>query len=90
MPATDQTQAQLDRIMAMTPEELEAECHARGEDPAHVAARTRKVVDRAILQSAHDRGDWMGWQIGEAWVHDGGTYEAEMVYGTHQMVTAEV
>jgi hypothetical protein len=82
--------AMVEDLLSMSDEEIAAEAVEDGVDMAAEAARTRKVVGRAMRQAAHDRGDWMNWQAGEAWVHDGGTYEAEMTDGTRQIVTAEV
>lgn len=57
---------------------------------AEDAEKSRAIIKNAIRQAAHDHGDWMDWQKGEAWVHDGWQYEAEMLDGSLKIVTAEV
>lgn len=42
--------AELERILAMSDEEILAECIANGEDPAEVAREGRAIFERALAQ----------------------------------------
>lgn len=43
-------EAEIERILAMTDEEILAECVARGEDPEEIAGRGRCIFERAVAQ----------------------------------------
>lgn len=77
MPITDVTSAGLDRILAMSPEELAAAIRAERRDPEQVASETRAIVQAALTRSMHDRLEWMEWAVGTAVVSDGCHYLAE-------------
>ena len=40
--------AEIERILAMSDEEIMADCRARGEDPAQVAEHCRAILQRAV------------------------------------------